>query len=253
MKQNLILWTAAFIITFLSGFLDSISSPNYPVSGTIGVGGEKVSYKFDKIHHGNQPYKFIIRTDIDTLEGKIEYKAKEETNWKTVTLKSADNILYGQIPAQEAGAELEYRAVIFHINKNYFLPSQKPVSIKFFGKISPFINALYFFTLFLGILLSTRSGLDFFNENEKIKKLSLLTAVPFFVNAFVASPLRKTYELGGIGNKVLPLSEIFPLGNIILFFFWIVTVIVIFNIKGYKKAVIISAVIILILFQILFS
>jgi hypothetical protein len=252
MKQNLILWIAAFIITFLSGFLESITSGYYPVSGTIGVAGEKVSYKFDKVHYGKEPYKLLIRTDIEGLKGRIEFKIKENNNWKIIPLKAGDHILNGVMPAQRAGSELEYRVILFHGSKKYFLPSQKPVLMKFFGKVSPFINALYYLTLFAGLLLSIRSGLDFFNEHEKIKKLSLFTVIVFFVNAFIASPLRKTYLLGAIGNKVPGLQEVFPLENIILFLIWAITVIVIFNIKEYRKAVIISAVIILISFQILF-
>jgi hypothetical protein len=122
--------------------------------------------------------------------------------------------------------------------------------IKFFGKISPFVNALYYLTLYAGLLLSTRTGLDFFNEHEKIKKLGLITAVLLFANALIASPLRKTYELDAIGSKALPITQIFPAGNLVLFALWMTAVIIIFNIKEYKWAAIISAVIMLIVFQV---
>jgi hypothetical protein len=250
MKQNIILWTAAFIIIFLSGFLQSISSPYYPVSGTFGIEGKKVSYKLDRVHYGKELYKILIRIDIKGLHGKIEFRPKGEGNWNEVPLISEKDILYGTMPVQKTGTEAEYRVVLFHSGKNYYLPSEKPILIKFFGKISPFVNALYYLTLFAGLILSTRTGLDFFNEHEKIKKLSLITAAILFANALIASPLRKTYELNAIGNNVLTITQIFPAGNLVLFALWMTAVIIIFNIKEYKWAAIISAVIMLIVFQV---
>ncbi|HVO72804.1 MAG TPA: hypothetical protein VMT35_02165 [Ignavibacteriaceae bacterium] len=249
MKENIILWTAAFIITFLSGFLQSISSTYYPVSGTFGIEGKKVSYKLDRLHYGKDPYRILIRTDIDSLSGKVEYRRGRE-KWNIIPLKNAKDILFGDMPAQKAGTEMEYRVLIFYSDNSYFVPSAKPVSIKFLGKISPFINALYYLTLFAGLLLSTRTGLDFFNENEKIKKLGLFTSIIFFVNAFIAAPLRKTYEMGEIGTNAPPVLQIFPAGSIVLFALWVAAVIIIFNIKRYKRAAIISALIALIAFQI---
>lgn len=250
MKQNIILWAAALVITFLAGFLDSITSHYYPVSGTIGIQGKKVSYKFDRIHFGEKPFEILIRTDIEGLSGIIEYKQKGG-GWKSIPLKEGEHILYGKLPAQ-SGAEVEYRIKLAHYNKIYLLPSGKPVSIKFFGKVSPFINVFYYLTLFSALLLSTRCGLDFFNEQERIKKLSLFAAALFSLNAFIASPLRKTYMIDAIGKKVPAVTEIFPISNLVLFLLWIAAVIVIFNIKEYRKAAAAAAFITLVLFQVLF-
>ena len=50
MKQNIILWIAAAIILFVVAYYKTLTSDYYPLSGSFGIEGEKVTFKFDKIY-----------------------------------------------------------------------------------------------------------------------------------------------------------------------------------------------------------
>ena len=66
MKQSIILWISAILITFLFGYFNSVTNNDFPISGTIGIDGQKVTYKFEKVYgidaNKNNNYEIFIRT-----------------------------------------------------------------------------------------------------------------------------------------------------------------------------------------------
>jgi hypothetical protein len=40
-KNNIVLWIAAFVITFLTIYLSNLLDNDYPLSGTFGIDGKK--------------------------------------------------------------------------------------------------------------------------------------------------------------------------------------------------------------------
>src|SRR3972149_5155348 len=228
MKQAFILWSGALLLTFLTGYVQSGTSEYYPVTGTSGINGKKVTYKFDKIYKDSGDYKFIIRTDNPDVEGVIKWKKKDGHEWKTIEMKKDTNVLYAKIPRQNAGNKILYYAKLYKDTHTYNLPGE-PVTLLFLGYLPATIGFLSFFTLFGGLLLSFRTGLEFFNENQKIKKLTLFTVSFFFLYTIAVTPLRKSYELNAINNKVVPITDLFDLQSVILFTLWIIAMIVIFK------------------------
>jgi len=250
MKQSIILWLGAFVITFLSGYLQSITSPYYPITGTIGVEGNKVSYKFDKVYRSKDEYRVIIRSDRKDLTGKLQWKKKGEGELYETELKLTNEIFFAEIPKQLALTKIEYRVILSYQNKSYFLPKENFwVKLEFLGKVSLMIMFMYNLTLFGALLLSFRTALEFFNENEKIKKLTLFTVSTFFINTFVFGSLKRSYELDAIGKKILPISAMFSIESILIFLVWLTTMILIFNIGKYRIIVLVAGIITLIIFQ----
>jgi hypothetical protein len=241
MKRLLILWGGALLLTFLTGYVQSGTSKYYPVTGTIGIDAKKVSYKFDKIYKGKENYNFIIRTDVPMVEGIVKWRNQNSSAWNTNKLKKNENVLYAEIPAQEAGDIILYYVKLFKDDRTYNLPWE-PVTLLFLGYVPPTISFLSFFTLFGGLFLSFRIGLEFFNENQKIKKLSLFAVSFFFLYSIAVTPLRKSYELNAINNRVVPITDLFDLQSIVLFVLWIVAMITIFKMSSPKKPALIFSI-----------
>jgi hypothetical protein len=105
------------------------------------------------------------------------------------------------------------------------------------------ISILSSLVLFTALLLSFRIGLEYFNENQKIKKLTLPAVTFFFFYSIAVTPLRKTYELNAINKKVPPITELFDLQSIILFVLWITAMIVIFNSRNPKLPALVFSII----------
>jgi hypothetical protein len=105
------------------------------------------------------------------------------------------------------------------------------------------VSILSSLVLFTALLLSFRTGLEYFNDNQKIKKLTLPAVTFFFFYSIAVTPLRKTYELNAINKKVPPITELFDLQSIILFVLWITAMIVIFNSRNPKLPALVFSII----------
>ena len=243
MKQSIILWIGAFVISFLFVFANRFISPEYPVTGSFGIDMKKVTYQFEKVYRGKDDYKIIIKTEIDSLNGSILWRVKNSNSgWNAEPMKYSDNTLTGKIPHQPPSTLIEYQVKVRKEGKTYYLPQNGKITLKYFSSVPPSIMGFYYLTLYLALIFSVRTGLDYFNENQKIKKLAIFTIMIWIANIIVFNPVKHTYELSTrIGSIVLPITKLFDIQHITILIIWIIGIILIFNLKKYKIwAVIIS-------------
>jgi hypothetical protein len=236
MKQSIILWTGAFVISFLFGFTSRLISPEYPVTGSFGINMKKVIYKFEKVYRGDDDYKIVLGTEVDSLNGSILWRIKDgDSQWNVAPMKFSGNTLTGEIPHQSPSTFVDYRVKVWKGSQVFYLPRNGKVTMKYLNNVPSSIMGFYFFTLYLALFLSVRTGLDYFNERQKIKKLSLFTIMIWIANIIVFNPVKRTYELSArIGSTVLPITDLFDIRHIDLLIIWILGIILIFNMKNYK-------------------
>ncbi len=250
MKQSIILWIAAFVITFLAGFLQSRLSNQYPVSGSFGIDGKEIGYKFDKVYYGSDSYQFLITTEIKKLEGKVYWRSENSDIWNSSDLINNGKILIGKIPGQSPQTKIEYLIKLDFNNKEYSLPSEgQPVLLTYYSAVPTSVSFYYIFTLFLALLLVIRTGLEYFNVPGKMKKLNVFTLILIVVNVFAFHPLKTTYQLGAVGKGAIPIPELFQISSILLLILWIITTALIFNTKKYRIWAPLAATITLIIFE----
>jgi hypothetical protein len=250
MKQQLILWIATLAITFIFGYANRITSKDYTVTGTVKYNTHKVSYLFDKVYRSNDDYKFQIFSDLKGLKIKLQYKNEGGLSWKEAELKRNNNIYSVKIPNAGPSNKIIYRAELDYNKDKIIVPNEEGVKLTFWGRVSKPIMLFYNLALFFGIFLTTRIGLEYFNDKEKIKKLSLFPLIFFIFYSLLVVPIKRTYELAAFENKILPITQLFDIKSITFLIIWIVTIILIFNSKKRKKVALISAVILLLLYGI---
>ncbi len=250
MKQAIILWISAAIITFIAGYTQSTTSPNYPINGTVDLSSGEISYSFDKIFRGKSDYQVLVIGDFTNQTGVLEWKNQSDTSaWNIVQLKSSKNKLSGIIAHHQTLSKVEYRVRLNDNGKILQLPQSKNATIQFLGNVPPQIMQFYYITLFVGILLGLRSGLEIFRERPRIKMYTIFTLISFFSFTLVFSTVKKGCELGAIGGtKIVQLQELFPSAPVLLFATWIATMILVFNTKKPKVWVVLSSVATIIIF-----
>lgn len=249
MKQTIILWTAAIFTTFLAGYLVSVTSSGYPVSGEIGIEGKKVSYLLQTAYTAKDSFSVLIKSDIPGITGNVEWSMESsKEDWKQIRLKDTNNVIIAKLPAQQPLGKIIYRVVLTRGNNLYLLPPSKPVIAQFKGKVPSAINILLAISLFGGLIFGTRAGLEFFRGGKNEKKLALLTFVFFFINAIVLTPIKKIIEADALAHSIMPVYQMFSLSTVLIFILWIIAVLVRFNLPKLKHTVFFTAVLSLLLF-----
>jgi hypothetical protein len=247
-KEIIILWLASFLTVFLAVYISNIFDEDYPITSTFGIEGKKVSYRFEKVHYGNEDHKFMIRTDVAELAGSLFWKSDTDSNWQSKELKKSDLILSENIPVQKPTEMVNYYIELNYKDKKYILPDNQKVTLTFFGEIPAFINVLEHLLLYLGLVLAVRTGLEFFNNGAKSKKFGFLTLILFLTHIALINPLYLTYKYGFINSSIPPISKLFLLSDIGVFIIWIGTMITIFVSDKFKFLPLVSVVLILIIY-----
>ncbi len=247
-KNTLILWIASIVTALLSIYLSNLIDKNYPVTGTFGIGRQKVSYRFEKISYGNEVYKFIIRTDLDGLSGKLFWKNKADTMWQSEPLQKSDLVLTGDIPALKPEKRLLYFAELYYKDKKYVIPDNQKVSLTFFGKIPVAVTVLEFLLLYLGLVLAVRTGLEYFDKGKNSIKLGVFTILFFLTLIALINPLYITYKYGFINSSIPPIDRLFLWSDLTIFILWVVTIVTIFRFEKSKFLPLVTAVLTLMIF-----
>ena len=234
MKNNLILWLGTLIITFLTGYWHNDIGPDYPVSGTIGIKGNSVTFKFDKIYRGNDNYNVFVRTDVKDIKASLLWREQYSLDWQRDIMSDSGSLIIGKIPNHKPGEKVAYRVELNYEGKQYFLPDDKPAVIMFLGHVNPGVMQIFYFVLFGGLILAVRTGLETFNDKPHIGLYSIFTTIFFFLYTICVVPLKRTYELNALNHFVPPLKSIITYQSISLFILWIIGMILIFNFKKNK-------------------
>ena len=247
MKKHIILWLGAVIITFLAGYMHNAFGPEYPVSGTIGIQGQQVTFKFDKIYRGNNSYNVFVRTDVKYIKAYLLWKdvsantinGKPPQNpfassWQRELMSDSGFLIKGKLPHRNPMDKLAYRVELNYADRQYFLPEDKPVIIELLGHVNSSVMNIFYFVLFGGLILAVRTGVESFNENRRIGMYTIFTLTFFFLNAICVVPLKRTYELNALNHFAPPLNLLTTYQSFSLFVLWIVGLILIFNFKRIK-------------------
>lgn len=242
-KNETILWSASLVITFLSIYIFNLLDKDYPVTGTFGIEGKNVSYRFEKVHYGKDNFSVVIRNDVKNVSGKLFWKNKDDSVWSSSQLKTSDMILEGSIKSLKPLQTLEYFVELYYKDKTYRLPDNQKVPLQFFGKIPSAVNVLQFLFIYLGLLLAIRTGVEFFDNCKKTKKFSMLTVILFVTLLALINPLYLTYKFGYINSSIPTINKLFPVQLMLVTLLWIISVIVSFKFSRIKYITLASAVI----------
>ncbi len=249
MKNQIILILSALVITFLTGYIESVNDADYPVTGTFGINGKKVSYKLDKTHFGDSPFEVIIISDVSGLDGYIKWR--ESKDWHFSKMEQKNNIILGSINNIKPVSEIEYQVILNKDDKEYVIPEKQPVQLKIFGKIPSFVSTLYVLLLYAGLFLSIRNGLEVFNKGKDLKKYSFVQSAVFLLLALLISPLYISYKLNAINHTVLPFLTMFDLRISLLAITSILSAVIFFNSKNNKVLPLVSSIVIILIFILL--
>jgi hypothetical protein len=190
MKRAAAFWILAFVVTIASAIYQRMTGPTYPVSGKVVVGGKTVVYRFLRSHDTSGDAPVEVATGDSSATGIMEWKRyKSSDPWMRVPMSNARGTLSASLPRQPAAGKLEYMVMVTSTGEESMLPKEGGVVLRFKGEVPAAVLIVHIFCMFSAMLLSARTGLEFFNPEPKYRRLIPWTIGFLAVGGLILGPI----------------------------------------------------------------
>lgn len=250
MKKRTLLWIISFLFTLFLAYYQKATGPSYPITGSVLIDNKNFDYHFERTHGGDSDHLISFNIGSNDFTGLLLWKHfKVNEDWHEIPMINNNGVLTALLPHQPPAGKLVYKILLNDFKSKYFVP-EEPVIIRFKGAVPVTILITHIVLIFLSMLLSTRTGLEIFNDNPSYKNLILLTIVLFILGGFVLGPIVQKYAFGEYWTG-------FPFGTdltdnkvLLAFLAWLPALFLALKNKNPKKATIFAAVFMVIIFLI---
>lgn len=192
-NRSIILWLIAILLTVATAGYQRVTGPTYPIRGETELGEKIIHYKLDRAHAGDTNNEVKIETNDQKISGLLVWKRfKTNDAWHQQEMKFENGYLTGTLPNQPPAGKLIYKIILSNDKQQITIP-EEPVIIRFRGDVPVFIIVPHVILIFLAMLLSTRTGLEYFNKNPNYKKLTYWTFVILIIGGLIFGPLMQKY------------------------------------------------------------
>ena len=197
MKRSSTLWVLAFILTILIAVYQRLTGPTYPIKGNIEFQNSLVEYYFARSHGGLTDHEVTVNTNNSELIGYLFYKRyKTEDSWTKIRMTNLEGKLRALLPHQPPAGKLEYYVKLVNNASEIKLPADHSIVIRYKGDVPLIILIPHVIAMFLSMLLSNRTGLEFFNNGKNLLKLTYWTIIALLIGGFILGPLTQLYAFG---------------------------------------------------------
>lgn len=198
MKKTILFWIIAFIITVASAVFQRMTGPTYPLSGKVELDGKEIKYKFDRSHSTSEDCKVSIVVNDQSIKGVLFWrKYKFDKSYNRIEMTGTDTLV-AFLPKQPSAGKLEYFVELYKDNKVIDAPKDRAVIIRFKDDVPIWLLIPHVIFMFAAMLLSTRTGLEYFNKEPNFKKLTAWTIAILLIGGFILGPLVQQYAFGAL-------------------------------------------------------
>ena len=251
MKRSILLWIIAIVLTVLTAAYQRMTGPTYPLSGETTLNGKTIKYALDRSHGGEDDHQIKIKTDDENISGVLEWKRyKTNDEWHPVEMKYEKGILAGYLPHQPPAGKLMYRITLSKDSEKVFLNNNHPVVIRFKGDVPIFIIIPHVILIFMAMLFSTRTGLEFFNKEPNYKKLAYWTFGLLILGGMIFGPIMQKYAFDAFWTGVPFGIDLTDNKTLIAVIGWIIALVAIKKSANPKRWVIFASILMFIVYLI---
>jgi hypothetical protein len=148
-------------------------------------------------HGGEDDCQIGIEVKDSKISGNLFYKRyKTNDEWTVLPFFDEKGLLKVNLPHQPPAGKLEYFIELEKNGNTIKFPEHNSVVIRFKGDVPLAILIPHVIAMFLSMLLSNRTGLEFFNNGKNINKLTYWTIGTLIIGGFILGPLTQLYAFG---------------------------------------------------------
>lgn len=203
MRRPVLLWILAVLITLASAYYQRVTGPTYDLCGEVTIGDNTYSYRFERSHggDGDQPI-FFLAADT-TISAVLFHKRFQlaEPFTKIPMMRHGDTLI-GYLPHQPPAGKLEYYLEVTHSSGTTIVPSDNAVVTRFKGGVPATVLAPHVILMFVGMLLSARTGLEVLSPTGRTRRYTFWTTVILCVGGLILGPIVQKYAFGALWTGV---------------------------------------------------
>lgn len=184
------------LITLVSVVFQRVTGPTYPLRDSVKIAGEKIKYNLPRSHFSSADAVIRIEIPDKNISGEITWRRlKSNDLWRTDSLTREGDYLIARIPKQPPAGKIAYKIALIENNERTEL-SKNPVVIRFKGYTPEFVLLPHIFTMFIAMMLGTRTGLEALYRRMNAYRFAIWTSILFFVGGFIFGPIVQKYAFG---------------------------------------------------------
>jgi hypothetical protein len=251
MKQSTLLWIIAILITALTAYYQRVTGPTYPVSGEVRLNGQTISFKLDRSYPGPLDAPVTVKTGDAEIHGVLSWKRyKTADEWTRVPMRFEDGSLVAGLPHQPPAGKLVYRIELEHAGQRVSIPEGDPIVIRFRGDTPLAVFIPHLLAMFGAMLLSTRTGLEYFRKEPKLKRLTYWTLGFLFVGGFILGPTMQYYAFNAWWTGWPVGTDLTDNKTAFAFIAWVIAAIALSRAKNPKRWALGAAIVLLVVYLI---
>jgi hypothetical protein len=246
-KQSIIFWLLAFLITVSAAIYQRRTGPTYEIDGKVILNGKTIKYELERSHAGDSNHPVIIQTNDSSVTGFILWKRfRTSDEWTLVKMRYLDGVLSAQLPKQPQAGKLVYSVTLQDARHTITLPEHNPVVIRFRGDVPTVILIIHAGLMFIGLVFSTRAGLEYFCKNPKLKTNIAWSIGLFAVGGLIFGPIVQKYAFGAFWTGWPFGADLTDNKTAVMVFVWILAAVAYKKFKNPKRWVLAAAIITLV-------
>ena len=181
-------WIGAVVITLASVVWQRRTGPTYPVRGTVRVGGTEVKLALTRSHGGNGDQPVQVETRDVAVGGMVVWRRfPTDEPWRTIAMTRSGDRLEAALPHQPPAGKLEYEVKLVKGAESATFPP-RPAVTRFKGDVNPFVLVPHVLCMFIGMFLSSVTGLKALIPGEKVSRLAGHTLLLLCIGGGILGP-----------------------------------------------------------------
>lgn len=217
--KKFLIFVLAFFLTIFFSIYQRMTGPTHPFKVKLKIFEKEYKFKLPRSENTGKNAKIILPIADRIVKADLYFKnISEDKEWEKIEFKREGKELIASLKTLPPAGKYLYYIKLYYLLKNVQIP-EKPITIRFKGKVPTLILIIHIFTIFFGFLISIYTGLFavFFGEN---KKLTLITFILFFIGAGVLGPIVQYYAFGQFWTGFPFGKDLTDNKGLILIIFW---------------------------------
>ena len=203
-SKTILIWLLSFVIMISAAIYQRRTGPTYEVRGSTEFAGETIAYKLYRTHEGDTDMPVSIPVTSATITGVVEWKRnKVDEPWQPIPMELIDGRLVAYLPNQPPAGKLEYTVTLTAGEESVVLSNKgRAVVTRFKGVVQIWILLPHILAMFIGMLVSTRAGLEAFLKRDNLKILTIWSFGLIFFGGMVLGPVVQYMAFGDFWTGV---------------------------------------------------